>query len=542
MLEENREYELFEKYVDTVTKRILSPKKKSEIHDELFSHFIEEYERYTALGLDHDNAQEKIIDAMGDKDELSKQFGEIHSIYSVDYMRSSLSYIIGGLIFTTFHVNLFFEGFSSITDFFGEALLIFGLFLLRKTDKKLNTALVLQIITKVFSLIVNIITMNMADPREFFELCGIYGAIPLQIITLGFLFAGIDSLCNTLEAENLAKPKMFLSFISYVIFNLLAVVSYGYESPELAIIASLLIIIPLWQLRNAKKVLANEDEEFELQQTLNSAEKGAYWAIILMLITVPVISMLVISLSEPEVAPYVQNDISAETVSVQNARENMLKLGFPEEYLKDLPNSEILEYEKAIDMYTDGEQDLKCMRSFGIVECEFKEQQFTFIFPDGDFRNIMRVELPDDKRPKMRMGLYLDYKNYNLVCSRNDKEFQIALSDYRGKTVASTPIFEYSADYDFYTGGFEFKFPKKAKNCRAYISKSVAASHPSQTSWLYTSGGFIFEKIPLSTNHRSINSLAIERFKEQTYTSNYAVGFHQLGHEIYYEPETVETE
>ncbi len=540
MLEENREYELFEQYVDAVTKRILSSKKRNEIHDELFSHFIEEYERYTALGLDHDSAQEKIIEAMGDKDELSKQFGEIYSIYSVDYMRSSLNYLIGGILFSTFHIDLFFTGFSAITDFFGEALLIYGLFLLRKTDIKLNITLVLQIIIRLFSLIVNIITMNMANVGDFDVLCGIFGTIPMQVIAFGFMFAGIDSLCKTLEAEKLPKPKMVLSFISYAMFSGLAVFATIAEAPELGIFSPIMIIIPLWQLRNAKNVLGNGDEEFELKETLNSAEKGTYWTIIIALIIVPIISMLVISLSEPEVAPYVQNDTNVETAGVQNARENMLRLGFPEEYLNDLPNSEIVRYEKAIYMIEQEPNEYNIKNDFGFFKTSFKDQQYTFTFADGEIRTMTRVELPDDTRNKNRLGLYIEYWDNYIICTNGNDDFQIALSDYRGKTVTSIPISTYTADFDFFTGGFEFKFPDKASNCRAYVSKTAVVTRPVHELNIALNGGFFYEKFPISFAYQSINNLAIKVFKNNAWvfgSPSDSVGEVQLYHTLNFHPE-----
>ncbi len=505
------DFKLFEDYTEYITRQIMSKKKQKEVFDEYYSHLMEEYERHTYLGKSHIEAQVSAIESMGDKDALKVQFGQLYSIIPMDYMRSSLNFIIWGILFTTVHVN-FFPGCSAIIDFIGEAFILYGLFKLRRTDKKLNIALVLHIIGYFIGLIIQAFTLWQADGTEFELLSSLILRIPLSTIMFGFMFAGISSICKTLEGKGFAKPKMTLAFISYVIMIGIVVFATVYETQELAIFVPLFLIIPLWQLRNAKKVLANETEEFDLKTILDKTEKGICWALIIAFAIVPVISMVAVSSSAPKTEEF--NQIT-DTVNLQDARDaelNMITLGFPSEYICDLPDYEIIRYKDAIHLETADPYNHTLGNSFGIDRYKLKDQQFVFFFADGEVRTLKRVEFDDDYTPSFRCGMYLGYHSEDFVCDNGKEDFAIALSENNAKTVVSKPISEYTADFDFTTGGFEFKFPRNSKNCRAYVSKTAYSSYPNKHIYSAIDGLFCIEEFPIYANQQSVNQYAINWF------------------------------
>lgn len=73
----------------------------------------------------------------------------------------------------------------------------------------------------------------------------------------------------------------------------------------------------------------------------------------------PLISTYIASSPKVESAIYSASDSSAEKSEIEKARINMLELGFPEEYLKDLPDSEVLEYSDATHLLIEKPDEIK---------------------------------------------------------------------------------------------------------------------------------------------------------------------------------------
>ena len=76
-MEENRDFLIIDEYINSICRKIMSPRKKNEVYDELYSHLIEEYEKNFSLGLDDESAQLKAIEKMGDKEKIASDFGKI---------------------------------------------------------------------------------------------------------------------------------------------------------------------------------------------------------------------------------------------------------------------------------------------------------------------------------------------------------------------------------------------------------------------------------------------------------------------------------
>ena len=66
-MDENKGFLIIDEYINSICRKIMSPRKKNEVYDELYSHLIEEYEKNFSLGMDDESAQLKAIEKMGDK-------------------------------------------------------------------------------------------------------------------------------------------------------------------------------------------------------------------------------------------------------------------------------------------------------------------------------------------------------------------------------------------------------------------------------------------------------------------------------------------
>lgn len=133
------QFPAFEEFTDYVCKKIMSTRKKAEVKEELWSHLMDIYEQNRATGMQHTDAQKNAVEHMGDRKTLQNSMAQLYSISPPDYMRSSLNFLIFGILFSHVHLN-FFAGADQIFAFFGEMLVLYALFKLREVSSKIKTA------------------------------------------------------------------------------------------------------------------------------------------------------------------------------------------------------------------------------------------------------------------------------------------------------------------------------------------------------------------------------------------------------------------
>lgn len=538
-MDENREFQIFENYTKSVCRKIMSQRKKNEVREELYSHLIEQYERNIALGMDNETAQTKSIEKMGDKEKIANEFGALYSVSPPEYMRSSLNFVIWGLVFITFRFELFFLGFSKITQFLGQMLMLYGLFMLRKNEKRLNTAFFYYIGLLFAGEIYDFIGM-------YYSLSDTIANVLLIIILLAnlvyyyLLISGLDRLCKNTITNDDKTPHLYFGYVMLILQYGIAYLASTADEQNMPFISILPIIIFLFQLRRAKLVLAHEEPEIELYHALDNKEKRIHWCLVAIFIVIPFVSMYLSASRAPEYEVYNSADISVEQTSVNEARQNMLDLNFPTEYLSDLPNSEILEYTNAThmekyDYYADDEDAEK-------VEI------FCFFYPDGTLRALYRVELSDELSTPYRKGFFMELSNYGFVQNYNasikntDKtdgygRFFIALSQVNGNTVSS----EYFDDKSPYgiagreIAAYEYSYPKKSNQRRAYFATAAYIQDNSKPKVLFLDAHHYTQEAPFYGSY-SLSKLMETNMNGRFVSTDFTIRNPQYCFNVDYEP------
>ncbi len=511
-MDENREFKLFDDYTSYITKRIMSKKKEAEVREEYSSHLMEEYERQTYLGKSHIEAQVLAIESMGDKELIKEQFGKLYPVIPFQYMKSSFNFLIWGLLLSSFYINIFFEGFSEITKFIGSALWLYGLFKLRNTDKKINIAFFIDVGLSLVSLVVGHFGKYLIDPTNYTLIAGTI-ALFIRLIAYGLLFAGINNLCKSLKCDSVKKPNLLLGYISYCLFGLIIFLAM-LGGAVLVYAAPIFLIITLWQLRNAKKYLANENEEIELRTVISAGEKIAYCVLVIVLAVTPIVSMLAVAGAQPEIEVYNPIDTEYGVDEVDQVRFEMVLLGMPEDILDDLPDSEVMKYKGAT--YLHISQDY----SFLDQGVKGAYQYFIFFFPQGEARTLLRLDIEDESSCKYRNGLYISHNrdDWNKPDSSTENgDFFIALCNKDTETVKSEIESTYTPNgsiWSFNTTGFEFKFPKGSVSRRAYIGVQAVLQNRSDRHFVGIDGYFLFERNPITPEWNSMNTVAQNLFDQ----------------------------
>ncbi len=526
-MNECNEFVIFEEYVKFVCKNIMSVKKRNEVREELYSHLFEEYDRNVALGYDDLSAQQKAIEKMGDKEKIADDFGKIYSVIPNVYMRLSLNFIIWGILLNHFKINLF-TGLGEITGFIGEMLLIFGLFKLRKTDKKINRALFLNLTINFIGIILRGISLYMVDASELKFIWAVISSL-LATLTYWWIFSGIKNLCETIITEKDKKPKLYLGFTMMALFFFSIIFAYLLEFSLIATISPILLIVALCQLGRAKNVLSHQEPEFELKQSLNKAEKAIYWVLIVVLAVTPMVTMFASAIAKPDCEVYNSADTNTSQEEINYAKEHMLKLGFPKEYLKDLPDSEILKYSDATYLQIEKAYEHKEKDVFYNEKPIANSQIFNFYYDDAEMRILIRVDIPNNSVIKYRSGVYFNFydRDFTPLYDGNGLgdygKLYLALAEENGKTISYKPLSEYSPKSsieNFYTSGFEFNFKNSNTNKRVYIAHSARISNPTIAHYMWTDGVLLWQQFPISADEKSINDMAREYLNGTIYFSN----------------------
>jgi len=515
-MDESKDFLIFDEYINSVCKKIMSPRKKNEVYDELYSHLIEEYERNFSLGMDDETAQLKAIEKMGDKEKITSDFGKLYSIIPTEYMRSSLNFIIWGMVLSFFQINLF-PGMGKILQFAAEMDLIYGLLKLRKTNKKLNFAFFLNIVTQFISIIMQGISLFVVE-KEKIMLVNAFIFTPLNLIVYWCIFSGINDITKNIASDDDKKPHLIGGFISYLFTAIIIVFAATSEITYIAMGTPILMIFSLCQLGRAKNILAYKEPEFDISEPIKKSEKISYFVLVIILAVVPIIIML--SSASPKVDSVIYNpaDSIAEQSKIDEAKNNIIELGFPQEYLNDLPDSEVLKYSDATYMMFENTDEIKQTNLIDGRETLCTIEHFYFFYEGGEIRVLLRAELPENSKAKYRKGLYHQFYDRDVVPvdkDSNSEEFFIALSDKDGKTYSVAPLSEYTpknAIEKFYISGYEFVFEKGSTNRRAYLAHSAQFQDPDNAIATCSDGVFLWQKFPVTAEETSINDMAILEF------------------------------
>ncbi|MCH5191926.1 MAG: hypothetical protein J1F23_07155 [Oscillospiraceae bacterium] len=508
---------MFDDYIKSVCKGVKSERKKTEIKEELLSHLTETYGQNIAVGMDDVTAQENAIERMGNKDELKEQFAALYSISPPDYMRSSINFLIFGILFTCFHLD-FFAGAGRIQLFLGEMLILYSLFKIREINRSLKTAFYffpLLLLYENMSLFIQTYFYPSESVIEFL----IWLPLALNAVFYRFLFFGLSSACNSVKTENDKRPHLLFCYLNIMLFFYMLPIAAADIDSGLFLFLILPFFIPLLGLRRVKRILGRKEPEFDLSYTLKKKDKRSYGVLVVFFLILPIFIMIISATRKPETHIYNPVDTAESVETVQAAREHMLELGFPKEYLDDLPDSEVLRYRTAtyFEKHEDSQSkyigaNIKAYIFYFSTEYNEKTESYDLT---GIIRILYRIELSDDIKTNYKKGFYAKFSEQTFLWNFDDTYgnernsiFFTALSNKDGKTLFSEPFKTYMPRMRLYNSGYsgaEYSFADKSTNRRAYFANAAVLktySHQQIAPFEYE---YYIKTIPLYTmyNHFS---------------------------------------
>lgn len=341
----------------------------------------------------------------------------------------------------------------------------------------------------------------------------------------GFLFAGLHTACKSVQTEGEKEPH--LGFCCFLMLSILgffiAVIAQNDQNEDLSLFAYIFIgeiLIILFGLRRAKRILMHSEPEFPLEKPLQKQEKLLYSVLVMLFLALPFLGMYFAAARQPETTVYSPADTAENVQTVQEARAHMLSLGFPEEYLADLPDSEVLKYQNAAYMAVPEYPDDK---NSHLHADGFELQTYFFYIPSPDFdgsdetdisaahhadyiRILYRLSNLEAQKRHYRDGLYMMPNAQNMY-TVNESETPpqmigltfLVLSDYNGETLSSEPIAIQKGEIlgERTYSGAEFSVPQGSANQRVYFAQTYGCATGNWITNTSVSGYYIHKELPI---------------------------------------------
>lgn len=496
--------ETFEDYVKEVAKWVGGNRQKRLIEEELSDHLEDNFERFRAMGFSEAEAEQKAVQCMGKKEELRHAFAELYPVHPNSYMCSAVKMIGFGLFFATWRLD-FLPYLNIVLQVIGYILLGLGLLKLRGQNKALHVAFWSFCGGTVCTAVGTVLHWWFLPEEKlaflFSDTICLLGTALFATAYIA-LFCGLQKEIRSIKKKTEKDPHLVVAGtvmgVQILLSFVAAVSMFGQEKglmPLGPFISELYLLIPIiveWSLFRVCRILHHEEPEVEIRKPLQKRGKGIYAAVVSVCLLTAILMMPVAALRQPKATVFKPNDVT-QNEAVEAAKQNMLSLGFPEERLSDLPDSEILKYKDALALYT----ELDGGNGFEAEEAA-RVRGFYFKLPDPDAPSsvendyLVRVLYCLDGFPEgkwhMRSGFFVQEALggsapafYPLAPELSDYT-AYTLSEKNGKILCSAPLGVKKNAFSDEPRGMEFNFPKGAEHCRAYYAFTASFAFGEQDS------------------------------------------------------------
>ena len=476
-----KELKILNTYIDNVCKGIRDRKVKNELKDELLSHLLETYERNIALGLSDEDAQKDAVAHMGDSEAVSKTFKQIYPISSAEYFRRS-GWCLAYPLLLYFSYGLRAVDTLCIITFF----LFLALYKIRKVNKLFNTAFITTIANGVVQIVFFVLQNYILFEKGF----SLFIVLSYQIMIVVIYTLIILGLIQIKKKLNEPKADFWLAYASIpalVISNVFAIISKflgvsNWFFPAL-LIGFLINFLPAAVIYTTVRDIDNLG--LQIPQKMHTKKKIIIAFLIIFIVTS---SLCIYSVF----VPYPPVDYSADDINtdVTDIKNNLIKLGLPENITNDLPESEILKYKAATELiiYEEDKRDNPFTDEDESIEEDLTESHYvSYLFTLPATKNEpykVRILVAIDRFEEFDETLYtelaLDYFDNN-----SSDIFCKMLCDTDNITKEIEPIHNDVVTYDDYQSLYYIFTPtKNATNHRAYIAQTIIPTVNDESIWV----------------------------------------------------------
>lgn len=478
----------FSAYLDSVCGKIKNKVKREEIRQELLCHLEDNYERNMATGMTPEQATANAVEKMGDSDVLSYRFEQLYSFSPVKAMSSAFV----GLIFAYITFNFIITGTVKEILFVCSLPLFFSVLLrMRKMNKTMEKAFHFFNLHCIFYFFSYFLNMGREIPTllSFSVMISIF---LLRCVFLFFVFTGLNGFCKEYITPESKKPHLIACAVYHIIQTAFACVililtdgkNTTINSFVLPIIFLFFFFFCIAQLMRVRRLLWDADGEYNILPddkkhfiTVSSVFASA--------VCIVLAFNYFSSVMSPKKMEFVMHDTESEKISAADeTRKKMLSWEVPESVVNDLPDSEILNYEKAEFLLFDASG-----KSLG-NEAETDVYNYWFFIPEEGHSEHYSVRLLcyienhfTEKARLYRAGYYFSIWDNLMPLNMSNTEsdyFVSIITDEGDKKYNASPFILHNFDSENvldYPKGFEYR---EEKGQRIYMAMNMGINNMEQ--------------------------------------------------------------
>ena len=261
----------------------------------------------------------------------------------------ALTLLNWGLILTGFSLDFWEVDLPLYTGWLGIVLMAFGLWMLRKENKRIKDAFrssIIWLLILAANYWASLFPDSSVSPTraDFFMAI----SVVISILQFYFLFSGLSSLVLRFNNQKLGKELMYCFALKVSVYIATFVAFVLPDLSTLAFLPAMLILVYQLDTINRIKLYAKlEGHEI----TVGAVNKRVWLTLFTyVLIVIGCTFGLQYYVNSPNpVAQLYENDISADTAEI---RERLISFGMPEYVLSDLPDDEVRLFDSIYDAYT----------------------------------------------------------------------------------------------------------------------------------------------------------------------------------------------
>ena len=398
----------FSALIKDVCRSVTGKQKRAKIEEELLGHLEDTYERNKLIGKSDEDAKNEAIAALGDLDVLRERLGAIHSYSHAQALSGCLKMIDAAFI-------LSIRAGNSVFFFLSGILMMLALARLRTVNNKLN----ISFLTFTFYFIISSIfhCISVCAPPVIATYVFLPAITILFAATWRFLLSGMEEMQKT-YCKNEEKQLHFNLFTAFAPLSVLAIGIYQLVNGGRIIkndsAAEFILLMfygvavgsALTQISRLSKRLGDVDAQYGVSPLRKIP--AALSMVFLFCTVCPMIFMYTASTRTPAISELVIHDLQ-DGKEAEEIRENLKKLGLPENVLESLPDSEILRYKGALHM----EKNERYLNDM-LGTCEMRTFDFYFAGRDSEnnlkecrVRTLVQIHpLNKGKKHFYRSGVY----------------------------------------------------------------------------------------------------------------------------------------
>lgn len=345
-----QEHNNFDQILDFLCSGIMSKRERQSVRDELYDHLMCKYETNLAVGMDEEKAAESAINDLGNKNELKENLQKVHWYYPAQSLKSAINILVIGLIAPLVMVVAglfpFMIEYASALGLIAVTVKLVATYIMRTANEKFRYAFVCDVISTV-----SYILLTALEPVIY-----VYDKVVLAIFIVTFIIPIIISfICVFSGLKDLVRPYSDIKIVMqaqrccYLIYTWLFMCVLSLDDLSSGLTPFYIVCIIVWaccfifEMLRISDVLYKSDHEYKVQISVKRRYVICLLVFALSAVSIGTVDYFV-STAKPSEVPYTIEDCVISQEEYDRICGNLISYGIPEEYVRLLPKSEIVNY------------------------------------------------------------------------------------------------------------------------------------------------------------------------------------------------------